>query len=102
MAKALRLHCIATELSGTIRVDLSYSTASCREGGGKNTQKHVRNVHGLALAPRKDALLVKHISSVASLKVLDNPYVKKFGGCPYPTVCYKIGRQVATCQIECW
>ena len=56
----------------------------------------------LSFAPRKEALLVKHISSVASLKVVDNPYVKKFGGCPYPTVCYKIGRQVATCQIECW
>ena len=81
MAKALRLHCIATKLSGTICVDLSNSTASCREVGEK-TPRNVSEIYGLALARRKEALLAKYISSVASLKVVDNPYVKKFDGCP--------------------
>ena len=103
---ALKLHCIATKLSGTICVDLSNSTASCREvGGGGGGGKHPETCQKftrLSFSSEKGSTSGEAYFFCSKPESSGQPRVKKFGGCPYPTVCYKFGRQVATCQIECW
>ena len=99
---ALKLHCIATKLSGTICVDLSNSTASCREVGGGKHPETCQKFTRPSFSSEKGSTSGEAYFFCSKPESSGQPLCKEVWWMPVSDSVLKFGRQVATCQIECW